>query len=129
MFPARIQTNLFVLHLANLSPRQRIVSNITKLIARGFAQPRDTAELISRCALEGVLDANIVQYVSEIRRLLPIMAQPEAQRGTLRPGCIELSPDGRIIYYSELERQSLRAFIVDPLPVYEAALRDFSAKA
>jgi hypothetical protein len=129
LFPARIRTNLFVLHLANLSPQQRIASNINKLIARGFAQPADTAEAISQYTLDGVSDANIVQYVSEIRRLLPMRAQLEAKQGTLRPGCIELSPDGRIIYYSELERQSLLAFIVDPMPVYAAALRDFSAKA
>jgi hypothetical protein len=129
LFPARIQTNLFVLHLANLSPQQRIASNINKLIARGFAQPLDTAEIISQHTLDGVRDANIVQYVSEIKRLLPMRAQPEAKQGTLRPGCIELSPEGKIIYYSELERQSLLSFIVDPMPVYAAALRDYSAKA
>jgi hypothetical protein len=129
LFPARIQTNLFVLHLANLSPRQRIASNINKLVARGFAQPADTAEVISRYTLDGVIDSNIIQYVSEIRRLLPMRAQPEAQQGTLRPGCIELSPHGKITYYSELERESLLAFIADPMPVYSAALREFSTKA
>lgn len=129
LFSAGIPTNLFVLHLANLSPQQRIASNINKLIARGFAQPLDTAETISQYTLEGVSDANIVQYVSEIRRLLPLRAQPQAQQGTLRPGCIELSANGKITYYSEVERQSLLAFIVDPMPVYAAALREFSAKA
>jgi hypothetical protein len=129
LFSGTIHTNLFVLHLANLSPRQRISSNLNKLIARGFAQPLDTPEAVCQYTLDGVSDANIVQYVSEIRSLLPIMAQPEAQQGTLRPGCIELSPDGKIIYYSDVERQSLLAFIVDPLPVYAAALRNFSSKA
>jgi hypothetical protein len=129
LFSTRIRTNLFVLHLANLSPQQRISSNINKLIARGFAQPLDTAEIISECTLDGVGDANIVQYVSEIRRLLPMRAQPQAQQGTLRPGCIELSANGKITYYSEVERQSLLAFMVDPMPVYAAALRDFSGKA
>jgi hypothetical protein len=129
LFPARIRANLFVLHLANLSPQQRIASNINKLIARGFAQPADTAEVITQYALDGVSDSNIVQYVSEIRRLLPLRAQLEAQQGTLRPGCIELSADGTISYYSELEHASLLAFIADPMPVYAAALRDFSAKA
>jgi hypothetical protein len=129
LFSTRIRTNLFVLHLANLSPQQRIASNINKLIARGFAQPLDTAEIIGQYTLDGVSDANVVQYVSEIRRLLPMRAQPQAQQGTLRPGCIELCANGKITYYSEVERQSLLAFIVDPLPVYAAALRDFSAKA
>jgi hypothetical protein len=129
LFSTRIQANLFVLHLANLSPQQRIASNVNKLIARGFAQPRDTAEVISQYTLDGVTDDNVVQYVSEIRRLLPMRARPEAKQDTLMPGCIELSPDGKIIYYSELERQSLLAFIADPMPVYAAALRNFSAKA
>jgi hypothetical protein len=129
LFSTRIRTNLFVLHLANLSPQQRIASNINKLIARGFAQPLDTAQTISQYPLEGVSDANIVQYVSEIRRLLPLRAQPQATQGTLRPGCIELCADGKIIYYSELERQSLLQYIVDPMPVYTAALRNFAAKA
>jgi hypothetical protein len=129
LFSTRIRTNLFVLHLANLSPEQRITSNINKLIARGFAQPLDTAEIISQYTLDGVRDANIVQYISEIRRLLPVRAQPQAQQGTLRPGCIELGANGEITYYSEAERQSLQAFMVDPMPVYAAAWREFSARA
>jgi hypothetical protein len=128
LFSTPIRANLFVLHLANLSPRQRIASNINKLIARGFAQPLDTAEMISQYTLDGVSDGNVVQYVSEIRRLLPIRAQAQAQQGTLRPGCIELSANGQITYYSEVERQSLLAFMADPLPVYATAVRNFAAK-
>ena len=129
LFSTRLRTNLFVLHLANLSPRQRIASNINKLIARGFAQPLDTAEIICQYSLDGVSDANIFQYVAEIRRLLPARAQPQALQGTLRPGCIELSANGKITYYSDVERQSLLAFMLDPMPVYAAALREFSTKA
>jgi hypothetical protein len=126
-FSVPYSANFFVLHLANLSPQQRIHSNVNKLIARGFAQPGDTLEEIAGRSIAGVQDSNIVQYVTEIIRLLPLKEQGEAVDGDLRAGCMEFLTDDKIRYYSGMEQNTIEAFISNPEPVYLLAARQFSS--
>lgn len=125
-FSTAVKSNFFVLHMANLSPQQRILSNVNKLVSRGFAKEGESAEAICLRNLEGVTDNNVVQYVAEITRLLPLKYQLEARSGTLRRGCMELAEHGQINYFAEVERTVIRQFIHDPTPLIAIAMKQFS---
>src|SRR4051812_7588655 len=62
--------NLFVFHMAQLIPRQRIAANVNKLIACKFASSLETPEEIAACDLSDTTDSNIIGWVGELRRHL-----------------------------------------------------------
>jgi hypothetical protein len=94
LFRAPFKTNFFVLHMVNLSPDQRISSNIHKLMARGFAQPGESAEAICVRRLDGITDSNTIRYVEEIRRLMPLVGRNMERSMLMRIGCLGVQSHG-----------------------------------
>jgi len=121
LFAAPIRTNFFALHMTKLSPKQRISANVNKLIALRVARPGDSAETICSRKLEGMPSSNAIRYIMEIRDLLSMSAEETAQTGPLGAGCLELSADHSIQYYSERERALVNGLIDDPISAYGAA--------
>jgi hypothetical protein len=117
LFTPPFKSNLFLLHLANVFPRQRISANVNKLRARGFVRPGDSAEAIA--ARTDIADALAAGYVRGIGENLAAEARGDRGGGPLGAGCLELGEDGKVIYYSDAERAALAAFLADPKPVYD----------
>jgi hypothetical protein len=113
LFGPTFNLNFFVLHLAELIPKQRIAANINKLVSRNFVTEGECPERISAMDLSGITDVNIIQYVSEIRRLLLMTEIPDTSNLPLRAGCLELQDDHSIGYYSQLELELMHDFIGD----------------
>jgi hypothetical protein len=114
-FVPPFRANLFLIHLVRFIPRQRINSNVNKLIARGAAQPGETPESIA-ARTDFVGDVQNL-YARQIREyLLPEISSEPAGLG---PSQLELLPDGTVSYFSDAERQALNTFIRDPKPVYD----------
>ena len=114
LYGPRIPTNLFVLHLVQLSAEQRIRSNVLKLIARGFISEGESVEEIARRDPAEATDQNVRLYLSEIRRLVAQGGDRRPGGAPLAAGCIELQPEGGIGYFGEAERTMLSGFLVNP---------------
>lgn len=95
--------NIFILHLNNLNPEQRISTNINKLVARGFAAKDETLESIIEKDTSRTTDPNIKQYVSELILLKSQIRKPgtplEVQSGQAR-----ISPNSLLEFYSQEEK-------------------------
>ena len=122
LFGESFKANFFVLHMKNLSPEQRISSNIHKLVAQRFAQPTETAEAICSRRLDGITDSNIIRYVEEIRRLLPFVGRTLERNSAMRIGCLEILNDGSIQFYGDSERMLIDQLIRDPVSSYAKAI-------
>jgi hypothetical protein len=114
IYGPRFLLDFFVFHMAQLNPRQRILTNVNKLVACRFAARGETAEEIAVRDLSDITDSNIIAWVDEIRRHLAMQDPPRAGAAVLRPGCLELIEDRSIVYFSELERQLMREFVASP---------------
>ena len=115
LFVPPFKTNLFLLHLMQLVPRQRIVGNVNKLITLGAVQPNETPESIA----ERNDFANEIEalYAREIREYLRVESKGKpAERGS---SDLELLSDGTVSYFSDAVREALHAFIRDPKPIYD----------
>jgi Glycosyl transferase family 2 len=116
LFAPPFKANLFLLHLTHLYPRQRISANVNKLITLGVVQPGESAESIA--ARDDIADVVAALYAKEIGDCLALDGKINLVNRVLRPGSLELLPDGTISYYSDAERKALNAFISDPEPIY-----------
>jgi hypothetical protein len=123
LYRSRLVTNLFLMHMVQLSAKQRVRANFYKLLARNFISPDDSLEKIAQIDPGGITDANIRLYVSEIRRLLPNCEAPGAGSPRLIPGSLELMPNGTISYYSEAERAVMASILVNAGGIADRALR------
>lgn len=117
IFAPPFRTDLFLLHLSRLYPRQRIAANVNKLIAAGATRQGENLESIMR--RDDITDQVLAGYVTEIRDCLAAEASLNERNTALGPGCLELSEAGCIKYYSEAERKLIGDFIAEPRPVYE----------
>lgn len=118
IFAPPFKTNLFLLHLAHLYPQQRISTNINKLISRGLARADDSPAMFAKRS--DITDKVAASYVKEIRDFLALNECQNPGRSTLKPGCLELSLNQTISYYSNVERKAINDFISDPYPAYDA---------
>ncbi len=100
--------NLFMLHMKELYPEQRIKVNVGKLIARGFAHQDDRLEDIFAKDLSGVTDGVIPRYIEELKRLLIVQADPVPG---IKEGMLRLGSDGRIRYFSKVEEHLVSNFL------------------
>ena len=107
-YNADTPSNLFLMHLTELYPEQRIRVNIAKLIARKFAAPDDALESILTRSTDGIEDSNVHLYLSEIKRL--ISSSKEATNG-LYQGTIEIVPESNVGHFSSVEREAMRLFL------------------
>jgi len=132
LFYDEILTNFFVLHMKHLFPQQRIDSNMNKLIAKGFASPGASVESVLAKDLKGLSDKAARMWITELKELVkrsdPI--QPARVSLDLQEGCLELTGDGRILYYSEAEAAALKRFLSDSQEFVRGVLQaDFRAVA
>jgi hypothetical protein len=107
-----IRTDLFLLHLRNEIPQQRIATNLNKLIAAGLARPDHSAASVA--ARGDIADPLAARYVEEIRASLRQQGAGPAAGGPLAEDCFEIAPDGAICYAGDRERAILNEFIADP---------------
>ncbi|NIX94428.1 hypothetical protein HCG45_16975 [Pseudomonas fulva] len=104
------QRSIFVLHLNNLSPSQRINANLRKLVARGFFNEKAGIEDALKATTTPATDFNIKLYLEEIRKL---HNQVDLPTPSLSEGYLQLGPQNEIIFFSERERDLLQQFL-DP---------------
>lgn len=122
VWDSRIARGLFVLHLADLHPEQRIASNLNKLRARGFASLDDSAESVLSREIDADMDPKINDYVREIRRAVAALASGGYASPSPRAGTIELKPGGKVEYFSDRERLVMQSFLDCPDEVLRKAL-------
>jgi hypothetical protein len=108
LFSPRSPTGVFVLHMKELYPEQRILINVEKLKARGFCSEQETAAEVLCRDTSKVEDDSIHLYLSEIRRLL---GSNSAAVTTLSSGMIRVDVEHAIQFYSDIERQILTDFM------------------
>ena len=106
---------MFILHMAQLYPAQRIDSNLNKLRARNCIGEDATAEFAAEMKVDLTDDPNINIYVSEIRDLMRESGKQVADPEHLKEGCIKLDVDGKIVYNSDLEADLLHRYLELPL--------------
>jgi hypothetical protein len=101
---------LFLLHMAYLSPQQRIRTNLNKLVARGFIRSGDAIEevLAKQCVDN---DPNIVLYLAEIRSLTDGTEILHSEADSLTSGTLRIAQDGRVEYSTKLEQELVETFI------------------
>jgi hypothetical protein len=127
IFAPPFKTNLFLLHLAHLYPQQRISTNMNKLISRGLARADDSPESLAR---RGDITGEVAAgYAKEIRDLLALNERQNLGSSTLRSGCLELSPNQTVSYYSDAERKAINDFISDPQPAYDSIANHYRLSA
>lgn len=99
---------LFVLHLNNLSTKQRIRANIRKLVARRFIDSGATIQDILSMKSKTSNDANVNLYIDEISRL---SSGPRMECHELLAGTIRLAAGNAIEFYSANEARLLTRFL------------------
>jgi hypothetical protein len=113
LFAPRVLTNLFVLHMVQLSARQRVLANHQKLVARKFIAPDESLEAVAARDVADVTDGNVKLYVEEIKRLLPMQEAPIPPPAELPPGSLEFRPDGTVGYHSDTERMLIADYLAN----------------
>ncbi|EKT4484722.1 hypothetical protein QEM02_004890 [Pseudomonas putida] len=105
---------IFVLHLNNLSPNQRINANLRKLVARRFIGEHSTIDDALNADTTGTTDLNIKLYLEEIRKLSTQKSSPIT---TLSPGHFKLDDQGTLSFYSSTEKNLLSCFLNPKLSI------------
>lgn len=123
VWQGRVCRGLFVLHLADLHPEQRILSNMNKLVARKFVGDRAEVEVALSKEITEDMDPKIGDYVREIRRAVEAVRAGGYPVQPLRPGSVQLSEGGAVKYFSDVERDAVRAFLQAPDEQLLSALR------
>lgn len=111
LYAETIPCGLFVLHRAQLSPLNRIKSNLKKLVARQFARPGESADEVLQRDRSNIRDNNISLYLSEMTRL---RGAPEPSASTPprpAPGHFIMAADSRIEYFSDEEMMLMGAYL------------------
>jgi Glycosyl transferase family 2 len=100
----------FVLHLAYLSPEQRIRSNVVKLAARGFMKADEPLE--EALLREPPEDAWMVRiYLDEIRRMRTLRGKPVPEDAPLSSGTMKTAADGTLAFASTVEQRVFRSYV------------------
>ena len=102
----------FLMHMAQLSPRQRVRANINKLVARGFAEPWETAEMVLSRDAAGE-SPNVLLYLAEIRRLLPMPEEVHPETMPMASGLLRFGDDGAAEFASGLEATLFNRFFTE----------------
>ncbi len=101
---------LFLLHMAYLSPKQRIRTNLNKLIARGFLQIGDSIEdVLAKTSLSN--DPNISLYLSEIQALTGAAENPALETTGLSSGTLRISANGKVEFSASSEEELVENFV------------------
>jgi hypothetical protein len=112
LFQSGIVTRFFVLHMVQLSAKQRVAANFQKLVANGFAAVTDRLQDLVERDMSRITHRNTLLYVSEIARLLPLVSEPvPAADDACSAGCLHLRPDGTVRYDSAVEEALFMNFL------------------
>lgn len=110
-FAGPLSTRLFVKHMTQLYPEQRIVTNVNKLIARGFAKSGETPEeIVARGATEKD-SYNIQLYVSELKQLIAQKNVQQAPSKAIPLHSMRLQDSGTIEFNSKTDQDALKYFV------------------
>lgn len=112
LYTGRIPNNIFLRHIANYSPRQRLAANRNKLVARKYVSADADIDSIGAMDISDMADYSIKHYVTEIRDLLKLDAKGFSPPGSLSSGQINLATNGNIEYFSDVEKTLLGNFLV-----------------
>jgi hypothetical protein len=96
--------------MAYLSPKQRIRTNLNKLIARGFIRREEAIEDVLAKTCEDN-DPNIVLYLAEIRSLIGSTEILESEADSLTSGTLRIARDGKVDFSSALEESLIGSFV------------------
>jgi hypothetical protein len=107
-YTAHTSSRLFLLHMTELYPEQRIRANVDKLVARKFAAVGERAEDVVLKDTAGIEDNNVHLYVTEIKRLLT--ADPSVP-SSLASGTIEVKLGEPLGHFSSVEEGLIDAFL------------------
>lgn len=110
----RFRTNCFVLHLNRLSARQRIASNLNKLVALDAVPEGITAAQAARLNVENFREGNIRLYLREVQLLA---SQPEVlpdREAPLQQNSIRILGDGALHFQAPEQREALRGYLLEP---------------
>jgi len=99
----------FLLHMATLSPAQRVRANLNKLIARGFIQPGESVDKALERDLSRATD-NEKLYVNEIKRLLPLGEDRGSELAPLGAGSMRIDKSGKVDFASPNEQRVFAEF-------------------
>ncbi|WP_342722997.1 glycosyltransferase family 2 protein [Bradyrhizobium sp. B097] len=99
----------FLLHMATLSPAQRVRANMNKLIARGFLQSGDSVEKALERDLSRATE-NEKLYVTEIKRLLSLREDPGSELAPLGRGSMRIEQSGKVEFASPDEARVFAEF-------------------
>jgi hypothetical protein len=110
-FAGPLSTRLFIKHMTQLYPEQRMVTNVNKLVARGFAKAGETAEeIVARGATEKD-SYNIQLYVSELRQLIAQRGIEYAPSREIPLHSMRLQDSGIIEFNSKADQDALKYFV------------------
>jgi hypothetical protein len=107
----KVPTNCVVFHLNRLSVKQRIGSNLHKLVALGALAQGASLQDVLLMELHGLPQGNVQRYVREIQALArtpEVMGDP---RQRLDENTIRICADGNIALGSEEQRRVLSDFL------------------
>jgi hypothetical protein len=97
--------------MTQLYPEQRIVTNVNKLIARGFAKTGETPEeIVARGASEKD-SYNIQLYVSELKQLIAQKGTEHAPTREIPLHSMRLQDSGTIEFNSKTDQDALKYFV------------------
>jgi hypothetical protein len=128
----RTHTNLFVLHRKDLWPEQRIARYMDYLFAycRFSANPAERNFVSEGDDLQTILAKEIdhlpwgIRFrVSELRRLAGVRERRDSPVDSLEAGHVRFCPDGKIEYYSDMEKEVIRCFLADPEAMTQRAFK------
>ncbi|MHC2335725.1 glycosyltransferase family 2 protein [Bradyrhizobium sp. USDA 4454] len=99
----------FLLHMATLSPAQRVRANLNKLIARGFMERGDSVEKVLERDLSRATE-NEKLYVTEIKRMLSLREDPGSEQAPLAAGSMRIDRSGKVEFASPAEQRVFAEF-------------------
>lgn len=99
----------FLLHMATLSPAQRIRANLNKLIARGFMQRGDSLEKVLERDISRATE-NEKLYVTEIKRMLSLREDRGPETAPLGTGSMRIDQSGKVEFASPTEERIFAEF-------------------
>jgi len=110
-FAGPLSTRLLLKHMTQLYPEQRIVTNVNKLVARGFAKAGETAEEIVARGTTEKDSYNIQLYVSELKQLIAQKGIECVPSKEIPLHSIRLQDSGLIEFNSKADQDALKYFV------------------
>lgn len=112
-YGGRFVLQCFVLHLNRLSFRQRVSSNMNKLVALGVLKEGDAVAKVVGLDPNDYREGNIRLYLREIQQFAAMDDPPANDGSPLQENSIRLGASGSIEFQSAAQRAAMDAFMAD----------------